>query len=354
MRRAAHRGISLSLAMGFFAPLCIVIAHDAPAIPNAAAPVGDNILADVAPAGAQVGATVDASMVESLRNAANAYWPAPTTIPTYEIAVADLDGLRLATATPTRITIDATAAGYGWDTDGDATVTAGTMDLLTVLAHEVGHVIGFGDVAPGTDLMADEIAAGVQKLASAVVGPYVWSRPIDGSATLSEASGVLSLGGRDVSASLVSSVAIAGGLGADTLTIGDTVAKSVSFSGGEGADTVNGPNVATRYAVLGAGHPALDSASDLLAFTGVETVAAGTASDTLLAPAGESRVRFDGANGVELLNAFNVRTAILAGLDSVDAAANAGTTHVSVLSASSIGSLILGVDDRFIVEVQIS
>ena len=37
MRTAAHRGISLSLVMGFLAPLCIVIAPETPAVPNAAA-----------------------------------------------------------------------------------------------------------------------------------------------------------------------------------------------------------------------------------------------------------------------------------------------------------------------------
>ena len=88
--------------------------------------------------------------------------------------------MRLATVSATTITVDPNAAGYGWDADGDTTVTAGTIDLLTVLAHEVGHVVGFADLAPGGDLMAGEIAAGVQKLAADADGPYVWTTSIAG------------------------------------------------------------------------------------------------------------------------------------------------------------------------------
>ncbi len=40
------------------------------------------------------------------------------------------------------------------------------MDLLTVVTHELGHVLGFGDLAPGTDaLMGAMLAAGERHLA---------------------------------------------------------------------------------------------------------------------------------------------------------------------------------------------
>jgi hypothetical protein len=42
----------------------------------------------------------------------------------------------------------------------------GQMDLLTVLAHELGHVIGRGDLDPHAhDIMAGELAPGVREVA---------------------------------------------------------------------------------------------------------------------------------------------------------------------------------------------
>jgi hypothetical protein len=83
------------------------------------------------------------------------------------------------------ITIDPTAAGYGWYVDGDPSSDAAFplaegdglhalpgsdaathMDLLTVVMHEYGHVLGLPDVdaalQPG-NLMADTLAAGVRR-----------------------------------------------------------------------------------------------------------------------------------------------------------------------------------------------
>ncbi|MEM7497419.1 MAG: DUF4347 domain-containing protein, partial [Pseudomonadota bacterium] len=106
-----------------------------------------------------------------------------------EIAVADLDGLHIGAARAGLIEIDTDAAGNGWfidptpfedtefetalsdtrltDTDGPA---AGRMDLLSVLMHEMGHVIGLTDLyAPGDadDLMAPVLFLGERKLPEA-------------------------------------------------------------------------------------------------------------------------------------------------------------------------------------------
>jgi hypothetical protein len=86
----------------------------------------------------------------------------------------------------TVVWLDATAAGYGWFVDltpaGDsefAVVVAtqellarpgspafGRMDLLTVVEHELGHVLGLGDLDPQAvphDLLTETLATGVRR-----------------------------------------------------------------------------------------------------------------------------------------------------------------------------------------------
>jgi hypothetical protein len=79
------------------------------------------------------------------------------------------------------ITIDAGAAGFGWFIDAtnaafqthansaDLTAKVGTlavghMDLLTVVEHELGHIIGLADLTSGPDtLMSQGLAAGTRR-----------------------------------------------------------------------------------------------------------------------------------------------------------------------------------------------
>jgi hypothetical protein len=102
------------------------------------------------------------------------------------VEIADLPGNLLGLATPGAIYVDRNAAGYGWFVDPTpqtsaeftqtsptsfrATATspaAGRMDLLTVLSHEVGHVLGFKDldatIAPD-NLMAGMLGAGQRRV----------------------------------------------------------------------------------------------------------------------------------------------------------------------------------------------
>jgi hypothetical protein len=86
------------------------------------------------------------------------------------------------------VSLDATAAGYGWFVDpaaGDAvfnsaasgqelqaapgSVAYGRMDLLTVVEHELGHVLGLGDLDPQAtphDLLTQTLAPGIRRLPS--------------------------------------------------------------------------------------------------------------------------------------------------------------------------------------------
>jgi hypothetical protein len=108
-----------------------------------------------------------------------------------EVLITDLPGATLGMASDTQDTIwiDVDAAGYGWFVDetpaedeefalvralgeleasqGDA---ANQMDLLTVLAHELGHLLGHDDLDPVThahDLMAATLGTGVRRMPTA-------------------------------------------------------------------------------------------------------------------------------------------------------------------------------------------
>ena len=58
---------------------------------------------------------------------------------------------------------DTDANGAGWYADR-ATPSAGHVDLLTVLAHEVGHLLGYDHSALADDLMAVTLPAGTRRL----------------------------------------------------------------------------------------------------------------------------------------------------------------------------------------------
>ena len=87
-----------------------------------------------------------------------------------DVRIADLPGSYLGLAYNDAILIDVDAAGHGWNLDDDGD-WSDEMDLLTVLAHEFGHVLGLEDLDAALDphdIMADELAAGVRKGVSQV------------------------------------------------------------------------------------------------------------------------------------------------------------------------------------------
>jgi hypothetical protein len=95
------------------------------------------------------------------------------------VEVLDLPGATLGLADGSVVYLDADGAGRGWFLDptpaGDAEFALpgdqgerGRVDLLTVVAHELGHVLGLGD-DPGADpftgsVMADVLPPGVRRV----------------------------------------------------------------------------------------------------------------------------------------------------------------------------------------------
>jgi titin len=102
------------------------------------------------------------------------------------VEVADLSSGMLGQTIGDQVFIDPSAAGYGWFVDAtpaddhefDTTATAteltsaagtapaGRIDLLTVLMHELGHVMGLADLpaSQGHALLSDPLATGIRRL----------------------------------------------------------------------------------------------------------------------------------------------------------------------------------------------
>jgi hypothetical protein len=64
-----------------------------------------------------------------------------------------------------QVWISPNADGWGWSTG--ATPAPTRMDLLSVLTHELGHVLGLGDSANGRDVMGETLSPGVRRLPTA-------------------------------------------------------------------------------------------------------------------------------------------------------------------------------------------
>jgi hypothetical protein len=112
--------------------------------------------------------------------------------------------LGLTTLGSTVVTLDATAAGHGWFVDttpadnsdfarqigatefqaDPSSAAFGRMDLLTVVEHELGHVLGLSSLNPQVvphDLMTETLATGVRRLVGTSSGAGV--PPVDAGAT---------------------------------------------------------------------------------------------------------------------------------------------------------------------------
>ncbi len=95
-------------------------------------------------------------------------------------SVADLPGDLLGMAFESGIVVDLNGAGYGWfidatplaDEEFDNGVTvagalSSRMDLVTVVAHELGHLLGLDDLDSDLDVMSDRLSPGIRRVPSA-------------------------------------------------------------------------------------------------------------------------------------------------------------------------------------------
>jgi hypothetical protein len=105
-----------------------------------------------------------------------------TQLESAQVQIGNLDDNLVGLTNGNQITLDATADGWGWNTDPTNTdftsmgvsgleatpgsAAAGKMDLLTVVEHELGHELGLADVDPlghPSDLMAATLAPGIRR-----------------------------------------------------------------------------------------------------------------------------------------------------------------------------------------------
>jgi hypothetical protein len=84
------------------------------------------------------------------------------------VRIADLEGLPLGVTTETGVTIDRDAAGWGWFTGESDLALSDRMDLLTVVLHELGHVMGLEHQDASQLVMHPVLVAGSKELPTAI------------------------------------------------------------------------------------------------------------------------------------------------------------------------------------------
>jgi hypothetical protein len=124
------------------------------------------------------GTMITAESVAPLVQTGIAHWgaadpSAAAQLSDVQVVVADLPQRVLSLASPATNTIwlDVNGAGAGWAAQAPAT---SRFDLATVVAHELGHLLGFGDLdaaAKSDNLMAGQLSPGISRLPGTSVEP---------------------------------------------------------------------------------------------------------------------------------------------------------------------------------------
>ena len=137
---------------------------------------------------ASVPGTISAGDIASALPAALGLW-GRTSLDGAVIRVGDVEGDRLAVTSGRTITIDRDAAGIGWFVDPTPLLSAefglrsgdtarasglspavGRVDLQTVLAHEIGHLLGRDDLGRTDSLMHERLTPGTRHVAVGSTG----------------------------------------------------------------------------------------------------------------------------------------------------------------------------------------